>query len=874
MSSASASQLAFAGEFASFLVALTGLAAAFRAGLLATRSFARSALASGFLAMATASFLRGAVVVTEPDRFLLQGLRVAAVVALAVGLARWNGRRSRIPFGAGLVASVVAIVGAAQGSIETSDSARLVSAGLFAVALVLVSRRAMAARIATNAALLVLGVVLAVALAVSVTVADNVEGEAFDRYTARAAGEADAATAEARDALGPARLVAGALEAGRPALLARLAAAGPADPADLADLDAALTRLVGPDLLAIEDPVVVVGPDGAPLGATPTELPGATRLALSGNPVVTDAIETGGERQGVSVVGGEAFAVAAAPVVIVADDEPERSVASVVIAFRLDETYLRVLGTGGEDLSFSLATPSRVVAASGQPGETDVVQAVAGEVVERGARPRAREDGRFVAAAPIAGADDRPVLAFVVSAPSETAEATQEALFRTLFFVALAAALVAVAIGVLVGERIGRSLGRLTGAARRLESGDLATEIEARSDDELGVLGSALSTMAGSIQEMTDDLKAAAAEEAALRAQLAAVVSAMSEALLAIDRVGVVIECNAAAAALLDVAPGDAVGGPAAEAVFWRLPDGTATAFDRGDLIDGEPMAGELAVGQDTVAVVVTSGTLRNDSGGDAGAVLVFRDVRREQEVEDLKSTILANLGHELRTPLTPIKGYASMLRDRTLDQSTTASFAGEIISGVDQLERVVGQLVTFATIAAGTLDIEPARVDTEAVAADLRTRWADRIGPEHDLDVTVADGADALVVDRDLFGQALDELVDNAVKYSPDGGAVRVAFSMPGTGGAEGEPEGATSITVSDEGIGMSSEQLVDLSGAFTQVDGSSTRRFGGLGLGLACAERIVAAHGGRLAFASAEHRGTTVSIVFPADTQEVAGT
>ncbi|QXC60469.1 HAMP domain-containing protein [Aquihabitans sp. G128] len=864
MSPAAAAQLAFGAEFATFLVAVAGVASALRPGLLSDTPWARSALASGFLGLAVAAFLRGALIVPDPGRPVLQVLRFTAGLALVAGLLRWRGRRSGVAFGAGIIGLAAAGIALRTHHVEVGDGLRALSAAFLAAALVSAARRSISARIAVSAAVLVLGVVLVVAVSVSITVSDNVEGEALRRYTARAEAEADNVLAEARTGLGPARLIAGVLAAQRSAALQRVAEAGAPADVDRKDLGAALGDLTDRRLLDIGDPVVLLAPDGSSTAATPTDLAAATRFSLAGDPAVREALSAGAERQGVAVIGREAFAVAVAPLVVRPEGAPQKTVGAVVVARRLDDTYLRVLGTGGEDLSFVLATPTRVVArAGGGPGAAEI-GALARRVVDDGANPQERRSEGFVAAAPIEGGDGRSVLAMVVAAPADAAEHTQEALFRTLFVVALGAAMAAVVTAVFVGERIGRGLGRLTEAAQQLQSGSLDTRIRIRSDDELGVLGEAFSSMASSIRVMTDELRAVAADEAAVRARLQAVVAGMSEALVAVDRAGSVIEVNRAGEELLGLDRADAVGRPVADTVAWRLLDGTAAPMDRADLLDGVAMVADLAVGADTIPVVVTSGTLRGEDGSDEGAVLVLRDVRSEREVEDLKSSILANIGHELRTPLTPIKGYAGMLRDRKLDEDRTKAFASEIISGVDQLERVVRQLVTFATIAAGHLTVDPTEADVDDLADGLRTRWAPRVGTGHTLAVDVADGVGAAWVDRALFDQAVDELVDNALKYSPDGGPVAVRFA-PADGDGIDEPAHALTVTITDRGIGIPPERLATLADPFSQADPSNTRLFNGLGLGLACADRIVRAHGGRLAYASNERRGTSVSILLP---------
>ena len=185
MSPASAAQLTFAAEFAVLLVALTGFASALRPDLLSSRAWARSALASGFLALATASFLRGALIVADAQSGLLLALRFAGVTLLGIGAVRWTvGVRGRVAVWAGLVLLTASAFVDIRDHPSLADSIRLAGASLVAAALVFAARRSISARISVNAAALLLVVVLGVSLTVSVVISGNVEDEAVRRYSA------------------------------------------------------------------------------------------------------------------------------------------------------------------------------------------------------------------------------------------------------------------------------------------------------------------------------------------------------------------------------------------------------------------------------------------------------------------------------------------------------------------------------------------------------------------------------------------------------------------------------------------------------------------------------------------------------------------
>jgi signal transduction histidine kinase/HAMP domain-containing protein len=535
----------------------------------------------------------------------------------------------------------------------------------------------------------------------------------------------------------------------------------------------------------------------------------------------------------------------------------------VAIAVRaLDRGYLEQLRVDDPTLSLALVGPTGVLSSAGGWNPAfDTVQGVAAQVLSgSGAVTSATVQGRFVAGQSVAASNNRPVMAFLSSTPTTVVDQAQNDLFRTLFIIALGGTLLALLLASLVGDRVGSDLRRLTTAAESIRRGDEDVRAKVSSEDEVGRLGAAFDSMAASIDDKATALRDAAQDESRLRGRLEAVVAGMGEALVAVDSAGSITDFNHAAEELVLVSDGAARGRPVEEVITLVGEDGAdLTAYLRQPPDQRWTTQCWLQLGErGLVPVAVSTGALRGQGPGGAGAVFVLRDLRREHEVERMKTEFLSRVGHELRTPLTGIMGFSDLMARKSVPPNQARVWHGEILEQSKRLLRVVERLEFFASAGAGRLRLRPDWVDIRVLIDDVVSVWETRLQDPWLISRRVERDLEPVVADRRWVRLAIDELVDNAVKFSPDGGEV-VVMARTVRGGRVLE------ISVSDHGKGMSEQEATVAFGEFVQGDSSDTRRFGGLGLGLSLVQRVVEGHGGSVAWESHPGRGSKFSLLLP---------
>jgi signal transduction histidine kinase len=265
--------------------------------------------------------------------------------------------------------------------------------------------------------------------------------------------------------------------------------------------------------------------------------------------------------------------------------------------------------------------------------------------------------------------------------------------------------------------------------------------------------------------------------------------------------------------------------------------------------------------GADEIWLSLSEALMRDPSGAVAGRIFAFRDISSEWAVEQMKSDFVSTVSHELRTPLTSIYGFAETLlrQDVLFSDDDRRTFLGYIASESQRLTGIVDALLNVARLDTGDLQVNLAPTDVRGVVGEVMQTAGETLPNGHSFVVALPEGDEPLAAhaDPDKLRQVFAILVDNAVKYSPEGGVVTV--------GAERKRD-TLEVSVADQGIGIPQADQEQIFRKFYRGTDAETRGGGaGTGLGLFIARGLVAAMGGRIWVRSSEGEGSTFAFELP---------
>jgi two-component system phosphate regulon sensor histidine kinase PhoR len=407
--------------------------------------------------------------------------------------------------------------------------------------------------------------------------------------------------------------------------------------------------------------------------------------------------------------------------------------------------------------------------------------------------------------------------------------------------------LLSFALSIVTSNRLGRRIKLLADSAQGIARGEFTTKIKVRGHDEL-------SDLAGYFNHMSSELECTISQLKSEKLQVGSIVSNMKEGVIALDSKGIILLANDAARRIF---------GWKTEVLnrmyYENLHEPRLTELIGRVLTNRKNESVVITLGFPEERVLMTEAVAVSTSASDqVSLVLVLLDITQINRLERIRKDFVANASHELRTPLTSIKGFVEALRDGTTDDLAQAKHFLEIISRqIDRMSKIISDMSLLSQIEVEGFQLRPAKFSLKELIHEMIEQHKG-LAAKKGVRVEAAFEAqrDSVVADRDRLTQVFINLIDNAIKFTPEGGQVRLCLS---------EKPGWLLVSVEDTGIGIPSTDLPRIFERFYTVDKARSRELGGTGLGLSIVKHIVEAHGGEVWVESELGRGSTFSFSLP---------
>jgi len=417
----------------------------------------------------------------------------------------------------------------------------------------------------------------------------------------------------------------------------------------------------------------------------------------------------------------------------------------------------------------------------------------------------------------------------------------------------LLGAAIAIAAGILLGflfaRQVTRPLLAVTQAAQAIANGNYDLEVRPETGDEVGKLVRAFNRMAAHLRERMDTILKD-------RNQVLAILGGMVEGVVAVDREGRVVHMNEVAGSMLHASPqaslGKRIGEVTQVPAVVEILSGTSTsaAHITRELRLPDPPKERI--------IELRVSPLRDARGEPAGSVIVLHDVTELRRLEQVRRDFVANVSHELKTPLTAIRGLVeTLLDDPAMTAETHDRFLGKVRDQMTRLSNLVTDLLTLSRVESEEGPVEREPLDLrDPVRESARALGLAGEAKGLKLETRLPEAPVAVLGDREAIRQIVDNLLDNAIKYTPSGGRVWLRIRLDSD---------SVVIEVEDTGCGIEPQHQDRIFERFYRVDKARSRELGGTGLGLSIVKHFTLALGGQVSLESAPEKGSTFRIRLP---------
>lgn len=457
------------------------------------------------------------------------------------------------------------------------------------------------------------------------------------------------------------------------------------------------------------------------------------------------------------------------------------------------------------------------------------------------------------------GPADQPMAIARTSVAEDYVDGVGQAIFRQIFMAVLIATAAAAVSAILLSTRLAGPIAAIASNVRKLGDGDYSLRIPEPTDRELADVARAFNTMAG---ELANQINKLATE----RGRLQTMIDHLQEGVIAIDQREQVMEVNAVACKQLEIEIELLRGTPLWE--HCRIDDlnQLMTKAVAGEAIQEEVVHHRR---QQALHFLVHAGPLKDADGNITGAVAVIHDITNLRQLEQIRRDFVANVSHELKTPLTSIRGVVdTILDDPEMPENTRIRFLNRAQAQTDRLSNLVTDLLVLSRLETTENAADQQILNLKALIEASMTNLAPT-AEERGITLRAELGEPLYIRgDQESMRQVIDNLIDNAIKYSSEDGLVTVSMHEERTVSDSDEMTDSdvmARIDIKDTGIGIDPSQQARVFERFYRVDKARSRAIGGTGLGLSIVKHAVHSHQGTIVLSSRLGHGSTFTVKLP---------
>ena len=421
------------------------------------------------------------------------------------------------------------------------------------------------------------------------------------------------------------------------------------------------------------------------------------------------------------------------------------------------------------------------------------------------------------------------------------------------------ASLIAIVIGmflaIIVSSSITKPIEEMKRQTARIARGDYSGHVHQYGNDELGQLAQAVNNLSIRVEE-TQELSESE------RRRLDSVLSHMSDGVIATDRRGGITIVNDMAMNYLDISEGEVLGKSILDILDIR------NQYTLRDLLEKQDEVVLDMSGEKDLILNAYFSVIQRESGFISGIVCVLHDVTEQQKIDRERKQFVSNVSHELRTPLTSMRSYIEALNDGAWrDEKVAPEFLKVTQDETDRMIRMINDLLSLSRMDSGTVKLDLELVNINGLVNYILDRF-DMMLKKDKIDTRDIKTKNYTIkrdftkrdlwveLDTDKFIQVVDNIMNNAIKYSPDGGVITCRLL---------ETHNNVILSISDQGLGIPKKDLGHVFDRFFRVDKARSRAQGGTGLGLAISKEVIELHHGRIWVDSVEGKGSTFYISLP---------